>query len=425
MEIQELYRIFLQHPSVQTDSRKIQAGDIFFALKGPSFNGNLFAGQAIADGAAYAIVDEYSGPPNDRIIVTEDCLATLQQLAGYHRLQFNIPFIAITGSNGKTTTKELVHEVLSARYITYTTEGNLNNHIGVPLTLLKIKPDAQMAIVEMGANHQREIASYCEYARPTHGLITNAGKAHLEGFGGVEGIRKGKGELFDFLRMHNGTAFIMKDYDYLSDMSRGINEVITYGTKDAGITGEVAGSASLLEVKITGGTDPMLIRTQLVGDYNLPNVLAAVALGKYFDVSPEKIRLALENYAPSNSRSQLVRSGTNNIILDAYNANPSSMKAAIENFASMQGNSKVLMLGGMRELGEESNAEHQALVNLIQQYNWKEVVLVGGDFKNIQQPYQYFDNSEQARDWYRQQQFQDTQVLIKGSRGIQMEKVLQ
>lgn len=425
MEINELYRLFIQHPSVQTDSRKIKAGDIFFALKGPSFNGNLFAEQAIASGAAYAVVDEYSGQPNERIIVTDDCLTTLQQLAKFHRLQFNIPFIAITGSNGKTTTKELAHEVLSSAYTTYTTEGNLNNHIGVPLTLLKIKPGAQMAIVEMGANHQGEIASYCEYTLPTHGLITNAGKAHLEGFGGVEGIRKGKGELFDFLRANGGTAFIMKDYDYLIDMSRGISEIVTYGTKEADVNGEVAGSNTLLEVRITGGIEPLLIRTQLVGDYNLPNVLAAVTLGKFFEVPQEKIVSALENYTPSNSRSQLIEKGSNKIILDAYNANPSSMKAAIENFAAMKGDKKILMLGGMKELGNESLAEHKALADLIGRYTWKKVVLVGGDFKSTHGRYDYFETAEEARDWYRQQDFEHTQILIKGSRGIQMEKVLQ
>src|SRR5687767_13461722 len=228
--IEELYKIYRQYPSVQTDTRKLKAGDIFFALKGPNFNGNQFATAALEAGSAYAVVDEAPATPNDRIIVVDDVLTALQQLAKYHRQQFNIPFIAITGSNGKTTTKELVHAVLSAGYKTYTTQGNLNNHIGIPLTILSVKDDAQMAVIEMGANHLREIASYCEYTLPTHGIITNCGKAHLEGFGSIEGVQKGKGELYDYLRAHDGTALVMWDYDYLRRMSTGISSVIKYGT---------------------------------------------------------------------------------------------------------------------------------------------------------------------------------------------------
>src|SRR5882757_5103511 len=276
MQIPELYSLFLKHPSIQTDTRKIKAGDLFFALKGPNFNGNQFAQQALHAGAAYAVVDETIPGKEERIIKTSDVLQTLQDLAKHHRQQFNIPFIAITGSNGKTTTKELVHQVLSEKYKTYTTDGNLNNHIGIPLTILKIKADAEMAVIEMGANHQKEIAAYCEYTLPTHGLITNSGKAHLEGFGSIEGVRKGKGELFDYLRANNGTAFVMWDYDYLQEMSRGIATIKTYGTHDAEVSGLVNTSSAYLEVKITGGTNIDVIKTQLVGEYNLPNVLAAV-----------------------------------------------------------------------------------------------------------------------------------------------------
>jgi UDP-N-acetylmuramoyl-tripeptide--D-alanyl-D-alanine ligase len=431
MNTAQLYQLYLQYPSVQTDTRKLQKGDIFFALKGDNFNGNHFAVQAIEAGAAWAVVDEV--PPstgsgqallNDRMILVSDVLTALQQLAGYHRQQFNIPFLAITGSNGKTTTKELIHAVLSTALKTYTTEGNLNNHIGVPLTLLKIKPDAQMAVIEMGANHLREIAGYCTYAQPTHGIITNAGKAHLEGFGGLEGVRKGKGELFDHLRSHNGTAFIMADYDYLHGMSKGIREVITYGTHDASLTGIAEKSEPFLSVRITHGTTPFTIHTQLVGAYNLPNVLAAVAVGNYFGVPVEKIQKAIESYAPSNSRSQLIEQGSNRIVLDAYNANPSSMKAAIENFAALDAPNKVLMLGGMAELGSDSMAEHQAIVDLIGQYKWKQVVLVGGDFLRLHHPYTSFDNAAGAGEWLRQQSFHDTALLIKGSRSMQMEKVL-
>lgn len=425
MQIEQLYKIFLAHPSVQTDTRKIKKNDLFFALKGPNFNGNTFAKNALDAGAAFVIADEPTGLIDERIINTNDVLTTLQLLAKYHRQQFKIPFIAVTGSNGKTTTKELLHEVLSTSYKTYTTEGNLNNHIGIPLTILKIKADAAIALIEMGANHLKEIESYCWFTLPTHGLITNCGKAHLEGFGGIEGVRKGKGELFDYLKATNGTVFIMNDYKYLKEMSEGIENIKTYGIHDADITGKVKNSSGFLEVAITKGAAIDTIKTQLVGEYNLPNVLAAVAIGKYFDVPDEKIVSALEEYAPSNSRSQLIEIGSNKIILDAYNANPSSMKAAIENFAKMEGDQKILLLGGMMELGAESLQEHQSIITVIDSYKWKAVVLVGGDYNKLQQQYINFENALQAKEWFKQQQFNNSQILIKGSRSMQMEKVLE
>lgn len=421
--IPELYKIYQQYPSVQTDTRALKAGDLYFALKGPNFNGNDFAQAALDAGAAYAIVDEPPASPNENILIVEDVLSTLQHLARHHREQFDIPFIAITGSNGKTTTKELVSTVLAARYRTYTTQGNLNNHIGIPLTILRVKPDAEMAVIEMGANHQKEIESYCLYTLPTHGIITNAGKAHLEGFGGIEGVRKGKGELFDYLRAHNGTAFVMWDYDYLQEMSKGIEKIVTYGTANASITGTVAQSEPFLSVSITGN-QPFTINSKLVGAYNLPNILVAVTVGKYFDVPDEAIRTAIENYTPSNSRSQLMTIGSNSYILDAYNANPSSMRAAIENFASLKGSDKILMLGGMMELGPESLQEHQQIIDLIKKYNWKAVVLVGGDFRKLDHPFISMENAAAAKEWLSAQQFQHTSFLIKGSRSMQMEKVL-
>ncbi len=424
MPVEELYKIYRQYPSVQTDTRKLQPGDIFFALKGENFNGNAFAQKAIEAGAAWAVIDDAAYEIPGRTILVPDVLTALQQLAKHHRQQFTIPFIAITGSNGKTTTKELIHAVLSSLFKTYTTEGNLNNHIGVPLTLLKIKDDAEIAVIEMGANHQREIASYCEYTMPTHGLITNCGKAHLEGFGGVEGVRKGKGELFDYLRSHDGTAFIMQDYDYLQEMSKGISSIIRYGTSNAEVTGAVAQSEPFLSVQISKGTDAVIINTQLVGDYNLPNVLAAVCVGKHFGVSVEKIRSAIENYVPSNSRSQLIEKGTNKIILDAYNANPSSMKLAIDNFARIQAGKKVLMLGAMAELGDESLEEHKNIVDLIKQHRWEQVVLVGGDFLKTTHPFLQFESVEQAKEWLQQQHIENAFFLIKGSRSMAMEKVL-
>jgi len=431
MTIEQLYELYKQYPSVQTDTRKLKPGDIFFALKGDNFNGNAFARQAIDAGASYAVIDEKVQPGGGseiggKTILVDNVLITLQQLAKHHRQQFTIPLIAITGSNGKTTTKELIHAVLSSAYKTYTTEGNLNNHIGIPLTLLKIKPDAEIAVIEMGANHIGEIAGYCKYALPTHGLITNCGKAHLEGFGSIEGVKKGKGELFDHLRtLTHGFAFVMWDYDYLQEMSKGISGIIKYGTKqDAHIIGKVKASEPYLEVEIAQGLDDGLIRTQLVGDYNLPNVLAAITAGKTFKVDEQKIKSAIENYLPSNSRSQMVTKGTNRIILDAYNANPSSMKLAIENFAGLHADNKVLMLGAMAELGAESLNEHKAIVDLINRNKWNQVALVGGEFLKLQHPFLSFENSLQAKAWWQQQHFENTYVLIKGSRSMQMEKIL-
>lgn len=424
MQIEQLYKLYLQYPSVQTDTRKLKTGDIFFALKGGNFNGNAFAKQAIQAGAVCAVIDEPVYEIPGKTFLVDDVLTTLQQLAKHHREQFSIPFIAITGSNGKTTTKELVHAVLSAAYKTYTTEGNLNNHIGIPLTILKIKPDAELAVIEMGANHQKEIESYCVYTQPTHGIITNCGKAHLEGFGGIEGVRKGKGELYDFLKAHNGAAFVMWDYDYLQDMSKGIPSIIKYGTNHADIEGQVLKSEPFLEVIITKGSDAGTIQTQLVGDYNLPNVLVAVTAGNYFNIPGPTIKKAIENYVPSNSRSQMVEKGSNKIILDAYNANPSSMKLAIENFAKLPAANKVLMLGGMAELGGESVEEHKAITELIAQHNWKAVVLVGGDFLKFEHPFTTFTNAGEARTWLLHQHFENTHLLIKGSRSMQMEKVL-
>jgi UDP-N-acetylmuramoyl-tripeptide--D-alanyl-D-alanine ligase len=426
MQTEQLYSIYKQYPSVQTDTRKLKPGDIFFALKGDNFNGNRFAKQAIDTGAPYAVIDEKEFEIPGKTILTEDVLIALQQLAKHHREQFTIPFIAITGSNGKTTTKELIHAVLSASYKTYTTEGNLNNHIGIPLTILKIKPDAEMAVIEMGANHIGEIAGYCKYALPTHGLITNCGKAHLEGFGSLEGVKKAKGELFDHLRtLTHGFAFVMWDYDYLREMSKGISGIIKYGTKgDAHIIGKANKSEPYLEVQVSQGLSNTIIQTRLVGEYNLPNVLAAITVGKTFQVKEEKIKAAIESYVPSNSRSQLIEKGNNKIILDAYNANPASMRLAIENFANLKVNNKILILGAMAELGNESLREHQLIIDFIRKYSWKNVVLVGGDFRNLHHPFISFSNAEEVKNWLREQKPENAYFLIKGSRSMQMEKVL-
>ncbi len=421
-----LYELFEKHPSVQTDTRKLQSGDIYFALKGPNFNGNLFALSALEAGASYAIVDEVipnSRSVDHRILQVDDVLTTLQVLAKYHRQQFTIPFIAITGSNGKTTTKELVSTVLASHFKTYTTKGNLNNHIGVPLTILSVGKDAEMAVIEMGANHQLEIASYCTYTLPTHGMITNCGKAHLEGFGGEAGVRKGKGELFDSLRNHQGTVFVMSDYDYLNEMSIGMSEIVTYGAHSGQTQAIAIDHNGMISVQGTKGFQER-IDTQLVGTYNLPNILAAITIGQYFKVPMSKIKAAIEGYTPTNSRSQLMHWHNNQIILDAYNANPSSMKLAIENFAKIASTQKIMCLGGMKELGEESLLEHQALVNYMQSFSWEQVVLVGGDFKFCQHNYLYYENALEAKQWLKAQNYSQRHILIKGSRGIQMEQMI-
>ena len=425
--IEDLYSIYTTHPSVVTDTRKLKSGDLYFALKGPNFNGNVFAMAALEAGAAYAIVDEEipnSSAIQDSIIFVEDVLTTLQALAKYHRQQFNIPFIAITGSNGKTTTKELVYAVLASHFKTYTTKGNLNNHIGVPLTLLSIPKDADMAVIEMGANHIHEIESYCAYTLPTHGMITNCGKAHLEGFGSETGVKKGKGELFDFLSTHNGTAFVMEDYDYLQTMSKKIPHIIGYGQHNGQIQGEAIDKDGMLTVKINKGIEIDSIITHLVGNYNLPNVLAAVAIGQHFKVPNDKIKSAIEHYIPTNSRSQLLTWNNNEVILDAYNANPSSMKLAVDNFAKMNKEHKIVCLGGMRELGADTLLEHQLLINQLKQTYWENVLLVGSEFKPCDHNYLYFETVQEAKAWLHAQALKGYTLLIKGSRGIQMEQLI-
>jgi UDP-N-acetylmuramoyl-tripeptide--D-alanyl-D-alanine ligase len=422
MNIEDIYQVFIKYPSIQTDTRKLQKDDLFFALKGPNFNGNLFSRQALDQGAAYVVADEDLLFDDDRIIYVDDALETLQQLAKFHREQFNIPFIAITGSNGKTTTKELAHEVLSSQFKTYTTKGNLNNHIGVPITILKVKTDAQIAVIEMGANHLKEIEGYCQYAQPTHGLITNIGKAHLEGFGGAENVKKGKGELFEYIKQRNGTVFVNTDDDAVLELSRNLKDIIYYGSRGRNITGTILKKDPFLEVSVRNEDS---IQTNLVGAYNLPNVLAAVCIGRYFKIDFEKIKKAIENYSPSNSRSQLMKIKNNTIILDAYNANPGSMAAAIENFAAMKGDKKILLLGDMKELGNDSQKEHEAIISLIDKYTWHNVVLVGKSFSENNHDYISFENSMQARDWFQKENIENAQILIKGSRSMQMEKVIE
>jgi UDP-N-acetylmuramoyl-tripeptide--D-alanyl-D-alanine ligase len=424
MRIEGLYEIYTANPSIQTDTRKLKPGDLFFALKGSSFNGNTFAEGALNTGASYVVIDDPAYKLDERYIVVEDVLTTLQELARHHRRQFSIPFLAITGSNGKTTTKELVTAVLRKKYLTYATVGNLNNHIGVPLTLLSIKKDAQFAVIEMGANHQQEIASYCLIAEPTHGLITNCGKAHIEGFGGVEGVRKGKGELYDYLRVNGGAIYRNTDLDYLEDMAKGIAEQITYGTAGSDFQGKSEMEGLFLNVRLEK-PEQTLLRTHLVGAYNYANVMSAVAVGLSNGVSIDDIAAALDEYNPDNSRSQWLRRGSNQVILDAYNANPTSMKAAIENFAAAELPNKRLWLGAMKEMGDASQIEHRELIKLVDSYDWEEVILVGEEFTGMNGHHLWFANSSAAAEHVRLTPPSNASILIKGSRGSKMEVLLE
>lgn len=425
MLMEQLYTRYQQSSGIQTDTRALKQGELFFALKGPHFNGNLFAARALDEGASAVVIDESVLEPSDRVFLVPDALTALQQLAHHHRKQFSIPFIGITGSNGKTTTKELIHAVLSTQFITFTTKGNLNNHIGVPLTLLSIKKEAQMAIVEMGANHQQEIAAYCTIALPTHGIITNCGKAHLEGFGGVEGIRKGKGELYDHLASSNGTAFINSELEYLRTMAMNIQHKLYYGNQHGNVRAEVLHSSSLLSLEVVHPQwGKQIISTQLVGAYNRANVEVALCVGDYFGIPFEKMKAAIEAYCPDNARSQLIQKRSNTIVLDAYNANPSSMSAAIDNFSNMEGAHKWVCLGGMMELGEDSLTEHQLIVQQLQKGKFETVMLVGGDFLRTDHPFLSFANAEDAKTWLANHLPEHTLLLIKGSRSMKMEKLL-
>lgn len=425
LDIEKLYELYLKYPSVQTDTRKLQSGDIYFALKGPNFNGNRFAHDALDKGAVYAIIDEAQYKVSENCILVDDALTTLQDLAKHHRKQFNIPFIAITGSNGKTTTKELITAVLKTSYNTYATVGNLNNHIGVPLTILSIPKSAAIAVIEMGANHQKEIESYCKVALPSHGIITNCGKAHIEGFGGVEGVKKGKGELYDFIRNNDGTIFRNSDLEYLIEMATGIKNQITYGSANAQYIGKPLINDVLIDVAVLTKGAEATIKTQLVGEYNFYNVMAAVAIGLHFDISIDVIKKAISNYQPDNSRSQWLQKGTNKIILDAYNANPTSMRAAIINFARTNLKNKTLWLGGMKEMGDAELQEHKDLLELINEYDWHQVILVGDEFKDISNKYLHFSNSTLAKEYIQNNLPNNTSVLVKGSRGSKMEVMIE
>lgn len=428
ISIEELYSFYLKaDQKICTDTRKLEPGSVFFALKGGNFNANEFAQKAIDAGCSLAVVDEEKYVANDKIVFTNDVLKTLQNLATYHRRQFKIPFLAITGSNGKTTNKELINAVLSKKYNTLATVGNLNNHIGVPLTLLNLKQEHEFAIIEMGANHQNEIDELCHIAEPDFGLITNIGKAHMEGFGGVEGIKKGKSELYKYIKTKNGKVFVNGDDEVLYELAFN-NDKITYGCKKLyDVIGKDCTTAETVSMKFTTRYAEKdfnklpVINTQIVGAYNFINCLAAACVGNYFKVEDTKVKDALENYLPNMNRSQLVKTARNTILLDAYNANPNSMTAAIENFANYKSNKKLLLLGDMFELGEYSHEEHQKIVNLLREKKLKDVVLVGNEFFKLDNEFKRFKTTQECLAYLKELHVTENTILIKGSRSMKME----
>lgn len=430
MDLQHLYKIFLAcGQKISTDTRKIIEGGIFFALKGERFNGNEFAAKALELGAAYVVMDEEAHKKNERCILVKDVLESLQQLANHHRKQLDIPIIGITGSNGKTTTKELVHAVLSKKFNTQYTKGNLNNHIGVPLTLLSITKEHEMAVVEMGANHQGEIDMLCRIAEPNFGIITNIGKAHLEGFGGIEGVKKGKSELYRYLKETNGFIFVHGDDNVLADLAKDNNK-ITYGTKKLyDVIGKCNPSSMFVEFAwesrytATELKNAPFIKTNLVGSYNYHNALCAACVGNYFKIEKKLINEAIENYAPDNNRSQLQKTESNTLILDYYNANPTSMRAAIENFAAMKADNKMLILGDMLELGEESAFEHKQILDLLTEKKLEDYILIGPLFSALQKE-KCFISSADAFAHLNAERPKNKTILIKGSRGIALEETL-
>ncbi len=426
MDISELYQIYQAHPTITTDSRDCPQGSIFLALKGTSFDGNKFADMALEKGCAYVIVDEkeYTKEGDARYILVDDCLTTFKALAREHRRHFDIPVVGITGTNGKTTTKELVSAVLSEKYNVMFTQGNFNNDVGVPKTLFRLAPEHEIAVVEMGASHPGDIQKLVEYVEPTCGMITNVGRAHLQGFGSFEGVKKTKGELYDFLSAHDALVFINADNEHLMQMAeeRNINRLVTYGKgEDCDIWGDVVSCAPFLKFRWrTEGMEWHEVQTHLIGSYNIDNMLAAITIGLHFDVKPQQIDHALENYIPSNNRSQLEETAHNKLIVDAYNANPSSMAAAIENFRLMDVPNKMAILGDMRELGEVSNQEHQKVVEQLKSAGLKNTWLVGEEFSKTTTDFRTFKDVEEVKEAIKKEQPLDHYILIKGSNGIKL-----
>jgi UDP-N-acetylmuramoyl-tripeptide--D-alanyl-D-alanine ligase len=424
MDIEKLYEAFLECNSVSTDTRKISQDCMFFCLKGQNFDANQFAGAAIENGAKYVIIDDNDFAITGKTILVSDVLSALQELASYHRQELDLPIFALTGSNGKTTTKELIHAVLSKKYSVKATIGNLNNHIGVPLTLLSFDKNTDIGIVEMGANHQKEIEFLCSIANPNFGYITNFGKAHLEGFGGVEGVIKGKSEMYSYLRENNQKAFVNLDDELQNQNSKYIDSV-TFSTQfsnaDVFISNVCANP--FVEINYAG----FEIKTKMIGLYNATNIIASICVANYFSVSVIDIQTALQEYTPENNRSQLLVKNKNHIILDAYNANPSSMKLALENFNSLDGENKIGILGDMFELGTESKLEHESIVKQAEKYQFENIFFVGMNFFNVKienSSLKFFKNFDDFQNYLMDQKWMNKKILIKGSRGIALERTL-
>lgn len=428
MEIKLLHQLFLKSQKIITDSRNAEANTLFFALKGERFDGNSYAKKAIDNGCSYAIIDCEKYAQGDKYILVENVLQTLQLLANFHRRFLKIPIIAITGTNGKTTTKELIAGVLSKKYKVSYTKGNLNNHIGVPLTLLSMDKNTQMGIVEMGANHMNEIKTLCEIAEPDLGLITNIGKAHLEGFGTFENIIKTKIELYESIKAKKGKVFYNSENNLLQAKIDELNlNSISFGSVGSHVHGELLPSDQFLSLNLKIDQFEAKIKTQLIGNYNLENILAAASVGNYYEINPQLIVAAIEEYVPQNNRSQFLKTDKNNLFLDAYNANPTSVEASVRNFGSLQMSNKCLILGDMLELGNDSKSEHQKILNLIQEYSFDKTLLIGDVYSSLtpgDKIIQFKDVNE-LKIWLTKNNITNSNVLIKGSRGIQLERIIE
>jgi UDP-N-acetylmuramoyl-tripeptide--D-alanyl-D-alanine ligase len=432
MAASQLYTLYKQSPLVCTDTRKISEGCLFFALKGPNFNANAFAAEALNKGAAYAIIDDATYKVNDRCILVDDVLKALQDLARHHRLQLNIPVIAIVGSNGKTTTKELITSVLAQQFNVLATPGNFNNHIGLPLTLLMLKQEHEVAVIEMGANHIGENAELCEIACPSLGLITNNGKDHLEGFGSIEGVAQSNSELYYYLLKNNGTAFVNANDEWLMRMASRLTDKITYAANDdeKNAAADCTGIAEALRPEIIFSFTPSSlstpIKSSLSGDYNFDNIMAAVAIGSHLGVSDENIKKGIELYEPKNNRSQVIRKANNTIYLDAYNANPSSMEASLKNFAAMPFGNKVAIIGDMFEMGSYAAQEHANMIAICQKLSLDEVWLIGEEFARQEAPgMKQFRSMEEAIAQIKSHPFEGKNIFMKGSRGMKLETLLE
>lgn len=430
MTTDALYSIYLDHRVISTDTRSIPPGSLFFALKGERFNANAFAAHALEAGAAYAIIDDPQYAAGDRYLLVNDVLTALQDLAAHHRRHLAFPVIGITGTNGKTTTKELIAAVLGTRFRTEATKGNLNNHIGVPLTILSISEDTEVAVIEMGANHQREIAFLSRIAQPTHGLITNVGKAHLEGFGGFDGVKIGKGELYTYLAESGGTVFINRASSDLAEMLARTDpkHVIGYHGPDAAIDGNLLGADPYLQIAWTeADREPHPVQSQLTGSYNLDNILAAVCIGRHFGLSADEVTQGIENYRPANNRSQMTDTGRNRLICDYYNANPTSMVVALDNLQLLSAEKKALILGDMFELGEDAAAEHRAVLEHAFDVDADRRIFIGNEFWALSGEYPdatFYQTTEQAAEALENTSWNGFTVLLKGSRSMKLERLL-